>query len=70
MTEDALRAMGFAPRGSDGRLLAPAASTTTLAAIGSNFYELRITLADGTSVIAVLSKAALKLAHEDRAHAK
>jgi hypothetical protein len=68
MTEDALRAMGFAPRGSDGRLQAPSASTTTLAPIGSNFFELRITLADGTNVIAVLSKAALKLDREDRDH--
>ena len=67
MTEDALRAMGFAPRGSDGRLQAPSASTTTLAPIGSNFYELRITLADGNAVVAVLSKAALKITR-DRAH--
>ena len=67
MTEDALRAMGFAPRGSDGRLQAPSASTTTLAPIGSIFYELRITLADGNAVVAVLSKAALKITR-DRAH--
>jgi hypothetical protein len=59
--------MGFAPRGSDGRLQAPSASTTTLAPIGSNFYELRITLADGNAVVAVLSKAALKITR-DRAH--
>jgi hypothetical protein len=68
MTEDALRAMGFAPRGSDGRLQAPAASTTAFASIGSNFFELRITLADGSAVVAVLSKSALKIAREDRAH--
>jgi hypothetical protein len=62
--------MGFAPRGSDGRLQAPTASTTTLAPIGSNFFELRIALADGNVVVAVLSKSALKLAREDRAHAR
>jgi hypothetical protein len=59
--------LGFA-RASDGTLVAPSDSDITLTPTDGNFYELRITLADGNAVIAVLSKSALKIAREDRDH--
>src|SRR5262249_22207568 len=49
-----------------GSLQAPATSTTVLVPTG-NFYELRITLADGNSIVAVLSKSAVKITR-DRDH--
>ena len=65
MIEAALKAVGFAPD-DDGSLQAPDGSTTVLTPTG-NFYELRIVLADGNAIVAVLSKSALKITR-DRAH--
>jgi hypothetical protein len=67
MTEHELTALGFVSH-EDGTLVAPGDSDITLAPTDGNFYRLTISLADGTSVMAVLSKAALKLDREDRAH--
>jgi hypothetical protein len=54
-----LSALHFVRR-EDGALVAPADSIVTLAPIGA-FFELRIILADGNTVTAVLGKAALKI---------
>jgi hypothetical protein len=55
-----LVALGFV-RGADGTLTAPTDSVITFAPIGSAFLELKITLADGSTVTAVLAAAALKI---------
>jgi hypothetical protein len=54
----ALVALGFV-RGDDGVLYAPTDSAVSLAPAGG-ILELRISLADGNAVTAVLSKTALK----------
>jgi hypothetical protein len=59
-----LAALGFV-RGNDGTLMAPSNSRTTLAPTGQ-FYELRISLGDGNAVVAVMSKAAVKITRESK----
>jgi len=54
-----LAALGFV-RGDDGVLVAPTDAAVSFAPVGQ-FYELRISLADGASVSAVLSKTAVKV---------
>jgi hypothetical protein len=49
--------------GNDGVLTAPADSRVKLAPTGA-FYELRISLADGNAIIAVLAKSAVKITRE------
>ena len=60
--DSALVAVGFTV-GNDGVLHAPAASRVKLAPIWQ-FYELRISLADGNAVVAVMSKSAIKITRE------
>jgi hypothetical protein len=62
MSAHDLVSVGFSA-GDDGTLHAPATSQVKLAPIGQ-FYELRISLADGNVVVAVLSKPAIKITRE------
>jgi hypothetical protein len=59
---DSLLAVGFVA-GNDGTLNAPATSRVRLVPIGQ-FYELRISLADGNAIVAVLSRSAVKVTRE------
>jgi hypothetical protein len=60
---DALLALGFV-RGDDGKLVAPSNSVVTLTPT-YDFVELRIGLANGSAVTAVLHKSALKICREE-----
>jgi len=57
-----LLALGFV-RGDDGVLYGPTDCTVSFAPVGQ-FYELQISLANGDAVVAVLSKAAIKVTRE------
>jgi hypothetical protein len=59
---DSLLAVGFVA-GNDGALVAPATSRVKLVPIGQ-FYELRVTLADGNALVCIVSKSALKVTRE------
>jgi hypothetical protein len=59
---DSLLAVGFTA-GNDGVLVAPATSRVKLVPIGA-FYELRVSLADGNAIVAVLAKGAVKITRE------
>jgi hypothetical protein len=58
MTEAELRAIGFTLDG-DRILRAPAGSDVTLSPMGE-FFELRISLGSGLSVVAVLAQRAIR----------
>jgi len=58
MTEAELRALGFTQTG--GILHAPADAAVTLTPSGDDFYQLRIGLRSGITVVAVLSRIAIK----------
>ena len=59
MTEAELRALGFTQAG-DRILHAPADAAVTLTPSGDDFYQLRIGLRSGITVVAVLSRIAIK----------
>jgi hypothetical protein len=61
--EAVLISLGFA-RSDDGMLTAPADSVVAFVPTGA-FLELKIALADGTTVTAVLAKAVLKIRHAE-----
>jgi hypothetical protein len=57
-------AIGFV-QGNDGTLTAPKDSCMRLVPTGQ-FYELKISLGEGDTVVAVLSKAAIKIIRESK----
>jgi hypothetical protein len=61
--EDDLTALGFEQR-DGGTLVAPPDSCTALIPIGRNYYRLWIELEDGTAVVCVVAKCALKIMPE------
>jgi hypothetical protein len=66
MNERDLRALGFLHDDVVGTLESPSGSVTLLHPTG-DFYELQILLPNGTSIVAVLSKSAVKITR-DRDH--
>jgi hypothetical protein len=58
--EATLVSLGFV-RNDSGTLTAPSDSIVTFVPLGADFFELKITLADGSTATAVLAAAALKV---------